>query len=213
MEKYQKKTLGNYTYRCIACALVFLPEEVPDRFNKQKKTCIRCLVDKQIKERILNPPACYGKKYDGASESCVLECTLREACIIEMVDSLSGKWVIQKCHVSPKAKIIRSSGRPKKYIHIAVRLLRTAGRPMHIHDLAPLVSLYNDNGRRYIRDTAIWQQELYTHLTSTHEIVMLGQGFCVWAGVWDIRKGGYGGGHLPSPSETLLSIEEIFKDL
>jgi hypothetical protein len=190
---------------------VFLPEEIPERYNKNQRTCVRCLVaDKQRKSELVLP-SCYGTKYDSLEESCVRHCALKHACIIETVDTLSHKWIFNRIHL-----VCRSGRRRRSFCHShhIVRLLRVAGRPMHLDDIAPIIAYNNGGAEEFKKNRNMWKVSILKSLEQCSDVVRIGGNFFIWAGIWDLKNGGdirpY---NKLRPEERLLSLEEIFKDL
>lgn len=211
LAKKHYKLSGNYTYRCISCDLVFLPEEEPSRYIKSKQKCVRCLVNEKAASGEFVLPSCYGLRYNSLEESCVRLCTLREACIVQAVDESSTAWSLEKKYLSPKNQ--KHHGGRFQYIHHVVRILRTAGRPMHSDDIAAIVAFNNDGQEVYQKDRKEWNRKIRKSCEQCEAVVCLGENFYVWVGVWNLRDGGVVSREYLRPEEKLISIEEIFRDL
>jgi len=205
------KLESTYTYRCVICDLTFLLEELPERYIKSKRTCVRCLVNEKINNESLVVPVCFGRKYDGADENCTRYCTLRHACIIETVDFSSSKWAIERKILVPKTS--KKGGRKFRFVPHVLRLLRTAGRPMHLEDIAPIIA-YNNGGQAKFKENRIkWNFRVLESLENCADVVKLGENFYIWAGIWNLRDGGKIHSQESKKTEKLISLEEIFKDL
>lgn len=170
---------------------------------------MRCLIREKSERGEIKLPSCFGKKYDGFEEACVRSCNLSGGCMVDMVDALSGKWILEKEYIAPKHQ--KKVGRKFKFLHHVSRILRAAGRPMHIDDIAPLVAQRNGGEDEYQKDRIRWQKRTRSSLQRSMAAVDIGYGFFIWAGIWDLRDGGV---LRPERNPSrLLSIDEIFRDM
>lgn len=170
------------SYTCRKCKLVFLPEETPHRFNSRQKLCARCSLFLRLKGKTSSLPSCFGKEFEGASLTCSSICTATEACLIQTIDNRSIQWSLD---VDKKF----AKHREMPLIQHAVRILRSAGHPLHLYDLAPI--LEKTTKKRFHMDPRMmWTQKINKSLCRCPDVISLGQGFYVWRGCWDPQQGG-----------------------
>jgi len=191
-------------YTCSECYLYFTIYDVHNGiFDIESQKCIRCIIDDEMKNKNLEYPDCYAKEYDGSSQICTKDCALRKSCLVATSEDLFK---------------IKPENNKKDYYksHIA-RILRAVGSPVHIWDLAPTLDK-ETKGRFKFKGHD--REKSYANLRGTalaaDDVVFIGQGFFVYAGYWDLEKGGVlCGRHLNTFKDPrrLLKIEQINKIL
>jgi hypothetical protein len=169
-------------YTCRKCSLLFLPEELPDRFNSRTNYCIRCQTNLLLAKNNTEPPSCYGALYDGISLACTTLCSLKEACIIETTDTQSKQWALDV------DKRYAKYGMMPILRHV-VHLLRALGRPIHLYDMAPLLEK-TTKGRFKMDPRMLWVNTIKKNMIRCPDIVDLGLNFFIWKGCWDPEQGG-----------------------
>lgn len=196
--------------QCKSCGLFFLPEEVPDRFNQQQRWCVRCvLVNHSIERDGFVPPACYGVAYNGSAPACVRVCKIAAACLIQFVDSRSVDWSL-----SLERRGVRYSKGHIPLAYHAARILKAAGRPMHLFDLCPIISKLNKGRLKSGPEKADWHPKLRAALVKCSDIVALGSDFFVWVGCWSPEMGGNVGHHgIYDETRRLMPVSEIISKI
>lgn len=137
-------------------------------FWKEKK-CIRCWVYELSSQGKIEVPACFGKLYlgDGGCGSC----SLREACRIDLFD---------RALASPDVGLQQDLQGEPSFVDYVHRVLRMAGKPLHIQDLAPLLMELSHG--KFQPEVDKSYRMLWSTLLRAKQVVSLGDGFFVWSG-------------------------------
>ena len=184
-------------YVCRSCELPFLHEEATmGRYIRRSKKCARCIVDEVIEAGNLEPPFCYGDLYNAREIACA-RCTLSQACLIGSMEKEA--WRLR----------LHDARNHKGNYTITVqlcRILRSAGRVMHVKDIAPLLN--KTSGGDWVQ-AGTWWSSIQNFASRNPEVVTLGSGYYVWAGCWDGKFG-----ELGSSAEKKLSpVIDILREL
>lgn len=156
-------------YACVQCRLLYTAEEIAmGRYSWQKQMCLRCITLDAVKEGKFFVPECFGKHYSAANPLCAEQCTLKQACIIETVE-MTG-------YTTPTQLIFAPAP------DLALRILRAYGSPLHLFDLAALLSKVSDGKFAYEGMEEL--KELKIVLRKLPQVMWLGQEYMVWIGVW-----------------------------
>lgn len=198
------------SYQCKSCGLIFLPEEISTRYDLAQRWCVRCvLLNKNVAIDGMELPKCFGKLYDGAAPACTRVCQVTQPCLIQFVDDRSIDWSL-----SIERRGVRySKGRIPLSLH-AIRILKAAGRPMHIIDLCPLVHKASKGRLNLGHKKSSWHPHLRSRLVRSPDVVALGNDFFIWIGCWNPNMGGQVGYQgIYDETKQLTPVKEIIKKI
>jgi len=158
---------------CQECGLVVLEEEAHiGRFSLQKMLCARCVVHELQDKGEIDPPSCFGNSYDAGNFLCTDRCNLNQACLLQFTDAKMIRWAWEESSRGPT--------RPNDYMYICSRILRLAGRIMHVYDLGPILECMTGGNYTVNKDPEYIL--LKRKMRKREDIEYLGDGFYVWFG-------------------------------
>lgn len=181
---------------CKQCNLSFFSLEAKQgRFFKEKGVCARCaLLSAVEKKQISGLPSCFGKKFDGANSLCANVCQAKQACLIQYADKqIDGlEWNLSEI---PNTREVLEGKVQLSFRDTLLIILRLAARPLHFHDLGPLLEKYYPRWKmtfdpKHTSDRILWHEDIKKNAWKTPQVVTLNDGFFVWRGVWEQTRHG-----------------------